>query len=247
MLAHLKIGHSLLFVPVHPTATKVRHSTGVATINSTNKDPNAKKLSWPINYWPPCLLSRALTSNSWYEELGKVDGKHPFTASLAMPRSILGGCSTSGSESISSDMSEPKLDDTSMRKFCPTSYSCKWALFSVQALPTLLFNLNSSLLYSENSVLPVFFILQSKSITSAAILDCSETSTRVWRGKPTHASLAEPDDMSMALPWEKKQNLKIVWPRWQNLLILAQTLLMGDGEGYKLQLCLSMALLIVRE
>ena len=30
---------------------------------------------------------------------------------------------------------------------------------------------NSSLLYSENLVLPVFFILQSKSITSAAILD----------------------------------------------------------------------------
>ena len=231
MLAHLKIGHSLLFVPVHPNETKVRHSTGVATINSTNKDPNAKKLSWPINYWPPCLLSRALTSNSWYEELGKVDGKHPFTASLAMPRSILGGCSTSGSESISSDMSEPKLDDTSMRKFCPTSlqvYSCKWALFSVQALPTLLFNLNSSLLYSENSVLPVFFILQSKSITSAAILDCSETSTRPLQSEnfsPTHVSLVEPDNMLMAPPWQKKQNLTFVWPRWQNLGIMAQTLL----------------------
>ena len=45
-----KIGLRLLFAAVHPTETKVRHSTGVATTNSTNRYPNANKLSWAINY-----------------------------------------------------------------------------------------------------------------------------------------------------------------------------------------------------
>ena len=84
-------------------------------------------------------------------------------------------------------------------------------------------NLNSSLLYSENLVLPVFFILQPScwvglggTMAQWCITPCSEvyslaptfsrssnseTSTRVWRVEPTHA-----------LPWQKNQNLKIVWP-----------------------------------
>ena len=41
---------SMLFVAAGVTDTKVRHSTGVATTNSTNKNPNANKLSWAINY-----------------------------------------------------------------------------------------------------------------------------------------------------------------------------------------------------
>ena len=40
----------MLFVAAGVTDTKVRHSTGVATTNSTNKNPNANKLSWAINY-----------------------------------------------------------------------------------------------------------------------------------------------------------------------------------------------------
>ena len=48
---------------------------------------------------------------------------------------------------------------------------------------------------------------------------------RVWGWKPTRASLVEPDNISMASPWQKKQNLKIVRPRWSNLVIMAQTLL----------------------
>ena len=44
-----KIGLRLLFAAVHPTETKVRHSTGVATTNSTNRNPNVYKLSWAIN------------------------------------------------------------------------------------------------------------------------------------------------------------------------------------------------------
>ena len=39
----------MLFVAAGVTDTKVRHSTGVATTNSTNKNPNANKLSWVIN------------------------------------------------------------------------------------------------------------------------------------------------------------------------------------------------------
>ena len=46
------IGFRLLFAAVYPTETKVRHSTGVATTNSTNRYPNANKLSWAINYPP---------------------------------------------------------------------------------------------------------------------------------------------------------------------------------------------------
>ena len=71
-------------------------------------------------------------------------------------------------------------------------------------------NLNSSLLYSENLVLPVFFILQPScwvglggTMAQWCITPCSEvyslaptfsrssnseTSTRVWRVEPTHAS-----------------------------------------------------------
>ena len=40
----------MLFVAAGVTDTKVRHSTGVATTNSTNKNLNANKLSWAINY-----------------------------------------------------------------------------------------------------------------------------------------------------------------------------------------------------
>ena len=44
----IKLG--LLMAAVYPTETKVRHSTGVATTNSTYRYPNANKLSWAINY-----------------------------------------------------------------------------------------------------------------------------------------------------------------------------------------------------
>ena len=40
----------MLFVAAGVTDTKVRLSTGVATTNSTNKNLNANKLSWAINY-----------------------------------------------------------------------------------------------------------------------------------------------------------------------------------------------------
>ena len=40
----------MLFVAAGVTDTKVRHSTGVATTNSTNKNPNANKLIWAINF-----------------------------------------------------------------------------------------------------------------------------------------------------------------------------------------------------
>ena len=39
----------MLFVAAGVTDTKVRQSTRVATTNSTNKNPNANKLSWAIN------------------------------------------------------------------------------------------------------------------------------------------------------------------------------------------------------
>ncbi len=41
----------MLSVAAGATNTKVRPSTGVATTNSTNKNPNANKLSWAINYF----------------------------------------------------------------------------------------------------------------------------------------------------------------------------------------------------
>ena len=44
----------MLFVAAGVTDTKVRHSTRVATTNSTNKNPNANKLSWAINYGVLC-------------------------------------------------------------------------------------------------------------------------------------------------------------------------------------------------
>ena len=40
----------MLFLAVQATETKVRRSTGVATTNSTNRNPNVNKLSWAINY-----------------------------------------------------------------------------------------------------------------------------------------------------------------------------------------------------
>ena len=48
---------SMLFVAAGVTDTKVRHSTGVATTNSTNKNPNANKLSWAINYITTIITS----------------------------------------------------------------------------------------------------------------------------------------------------------------------------------------------
>jgi len=44
-----EIGPSLLFLAVQDTETKVRHSTRVATANSTDKNPNVNKLSWAIS------------------------------------------------------------------------------------------------------------------------------------------------------------------------------------------------------
>ena len=46
--------------------------------------------------------------------------------------------------------------------------------------------------------LQIFFISQSKSISSAATLDCSETSTRVLTGKPTQVNLAVPNIIGCA-------------------------------------------------
>ena len=43
------IGPGLLFLVARSTFTKFRHSTGVTTANSTNKNPNANRLSWAIN------------------------------------------------------------------------------------------------------------------------------------------------------------------------------------------------------
>ena len=62
------MGPGLLFLVAGTTDTKFRRSTGVTTANSTNKNPNANKLSWVINYlvtivivlllilFPGCLL-----------------------------------------------------------------------------------------------------------------------------------------------------------------------------------------------
>ena len=47
------IGPGLLFLASETTDTKFRCSTGVTTANSTNKNPNANKLSWVINYSAP--------------------------------------------------------------------------------------------------------------------------------------------------------------------------------------------------
>jgi len=44
-----KSDQACFFVAVWATETKVRHSTGVATTNSTNRNPNISKLSWAIN------------------------------------------------------------------------------------------------------------------------------------------------------------------------------------------------------
>ena len=41
---------SVCFFAAGVTDTKVLHSTGVATTSSTNKNPNANKLSWAINW-----------------------------------------------------------------------------------------------------------------------------------------------------------------------------------------------------
>ena len=46
------IGPGLLFLVAGTIDTKFRCSTGVTTANSTNKNPNANKLSWVINYRP---------------------------------------------------------------------------------------------------------------------------------------------------------------------------------------------------
>ena len=56
------IGPGLLFLASETTDTKFRCSTGVTTANSTNKNPNANKLSWVINYsgWWRCKLN-----NNW--------------------------------------------------------------------------------------------------------------------------------------------------------------------------------------
>ena len=43
---------SFLFVAIYLTATKVSHSTGVATTNSTTRNPNANKLSWADQLYP---------------------------------------------------------------------------------------------------------------------------------------------------------------------------------------------------
>ena len=48
----LKIRPSFLFVAIYLTATKVSHSTGVATTNSTTRNPNANKLSWADQLYP---------------------------------------------------------------------------------------------------------------------------------------------------------------------------------------------------
>jgi len=45
------MGPGSLFLAARTTDAKFRRSTGVTTANSTNKNPNAKKLSWVINYW----------------------------------------------------------------------------------------------------------------------------------------------------------------------------------------------------
>ena len=43
------------------TDTKFRRSTGVTTANSTNKNTNANKLSWVINYQRPGFLELVVT------------------------------------------------------------------------------------------------------------------------------------------------------------------------------------------
>ena len=62
--------------------------------------------------------------------------------------------------------------------------------------------------------LQIFFISQSKSISSAATLDCSETSTRVLTGKPTQgiASLTWVLHYSQKWPPDETFALLQIWP-----------------------------------
>ena len=54
----------MLFLVAGTIDTKFRRSTEVTTANSTNKDPNANKLSWVINYCECAQGKRACKSEA---------------------------------------------------------------------------------------------------------------------------------------------------------------------------------------